>query len=147
MEAALSELNMEEVNIMMASLVQVQVLVMVQVSQAVQERVREIAEAPEAPAPADLERRIKGELDHEKEEGLRQQLAEYEQALEEEQKADLERLEDYEAVVAAEAAQRWDDWALTSEMQPNNEDNEGTVVKRPRLRVALQHHEPDGGVS
>ena len=32
---------------------------------------------------------------------MRQQLAEYEQALEEEQKADLERLEDYEAVVAA----------------------------------------------
>ena len=64
-EAALSELNMEEVNIIMASLVQVQVLVMVQVSQAVQERIREIAEAPEAPAPADLERRIKEELDHE----------------------------------------------------------------------------------
>ena len=94
--------------------------------------------------PGEMERRIKEEIEHEREADLQHQLAEYEQNLKDEEQEDLARLEDYEAAVAAEAAQQWDDWAMESEMRLRDE---GLPAKRPRLRVVLQHHEADGGVS
>ena len=95
--------------------------------------------------PREMERRIRDEIEHERELNLQRQVEEYEQNLKEEEQEDLARLEDYEAVVAAEASQQWDDWAMESEMSLR-EVEQGPPLKAPRLRVIMQQHEADGGV-
>ena len=89
------------------------------------------------------EREIEEEMQNE--EGRDQQLEEYEADLKLPEEEDIRRWEELQATRAAEGAQRWDDWAVASELGTASAAS-STGIRSWKLKVVLQGHDREGRV-